>query len=553
MSTQNPKKDSAAAKRENLIVMIVAAVLATVLIVFATITFVNTFRKDNPSGDGTTAGPTNPTVDAAAEGQKRKDTIALTIGEHQLNAVEVNYYYTEVINKFVNDYYYYIAYMGLIDTTKPLNEQYYDEEKTTTWADYFLDLAEESIKSTYMLCDLAEAAGFTLPEEDRKVLDSIEESIEYYAQQNKYSDVDSYLVSFFGYGSDLASYLAYSERAMLADAYYTHYANSLEYTVDDLTAFEADKKHQYNSYTYASYYLSADKYLTGGVEDSDGKITYTDEQKAAAAEAAKVAAEALNGTNCDSLETFKSTILGMDVNASLDSVSVTENKDVLYGSVDSKYQEWLKSDERVFGDVAIFAKTTTSGSGENAVETVNGYYIVWFGGVNDNQFALKDVRHLLVMFKDKDGKTYSDGITSFTDEQKATAKAAAEKLLEQWKSGEATESAFIQLAIKNSEDTGSAANGGLYEDIYPGQMVENFEAWCYEEGRQFGDTGLVESPYGYHIMFFVGDSDITFRNFMLEYDLRSSDLNEWHNNLLESAQVTEVNLEYVDMDMKLSG
>jgi len=33
-------------------------------------------------------------------------------------------------------------------------------------------------------------------------------------------------------------------------------------------------------------------------------------------------------------------------------------------------------------------------------------------------------------------------------------------------------------------------------------MVEEFEAWCFDESRMPGDHGLVKTRYGYHIMFF---------------------------------------------------
>ena len=35
-------------------------------------------------------------------------------------------------------------------------------------------------------------------------------------------------------------------------------------------------------------------------------------------------------------------------------------------------------------------------------------------------------------------------------------------------------------------------------------MVTNFENWCFDESRQPGDSGLVRTEFGYHIMYFVG-------------------------------------------------
>ena len=53
----------------------------------------------------------------------------------------------------------------------------------------------------------------------------------------------------------------------------------------------------------------------------------------------------------------------------------------------------------------------------------------------------------------------------------------------------------------------SSANGGLYTDIYPGQMVPEFNDWCFAAERQVGDHGIVKTSYGYHIMFFSGEGD----------------------------------------------
>ena len=56
------------------------------------------------------------------------------------------------------------------------------------------------------------------------------------------------------------------------------------------------------------------------------------------------------------------------------------------------------------------------------------------------------------------------------------------------------------------------ATGGLYTDIYVGQMVEPFETWCFDASRQYGDTGLVKTDYGYHIMYFVASHEVWVAN-----------------------------------------
>ena len=114
-----------------------------------------------------------------------------------------------------------------------------------------------------------------------------------------------------------------------------------------------------------------------------------------------------------------------------------------------------------------------------------------------------DVRHILIksVGENQDAST-------FTDEEWAACEAAAQEILDAWLAGEATEDSFAALANEHSEDPGSNTNGGLYEDVYVGQMVEPFETWCFDEARVIGDAGLVKTSYGYHVMYFVGSTPI---------------------------------------------
>ena len=111
-----------------------------------------------------------------------------------------------------------------------------------------------------------------------------------------------------------------------------------------------------------------------------------------------------------------------------------------------------------------------------------------------------NVRHILI-----EPEAAEDGTIS--DEAWATAEQTANDILDQWLAGDATEESFANMANENSSDPGSNTNGGLYEDVYPGQMVETFNDWCFADGRQPGDYGIVKTDYGYHIMFFVGAGD----------------------------------------------
>ena len=64
------------------------------------------------------------------------------------------------------------------------------------------------------------------------------------------------------------------------------------------------------------------------------------------------------------------------------------------------------------------------------------------------------------------------------------------------------------MANTYSEDGGSNTIGGLYEAIDPfSSYVPEFLSWAVDGSRQVGDTDIVKTTYGYHIMYFVGGED----------------------------------------------
>ncbi len=127
-------------------------------------------------------------------------------------------------------------------------------------------------------------------------------------------------------------------------------------------------------------------------------------------------------------------------------------------------------------------------------------------GVTKDSGKYVDVRHILI--KPQGGTADESGTVTYSDQEWEDCRQQAQEILDQWLAGEATEESFAQLATEYSEDPGSASVGGLYEDVYVGQMVEPFEQWCFDETRQYGDTGLVQTNYGYHVMYFVNSEDI---------------------------------------------
>ena len=117
-----------------------------------------------------------------------------------------------------------------------------------------------------------------------------------------------------------------------------------------------------------------------------------------------------------------------------------------------------------------------------------------------------DVRHILVL---PEGATVETIRTeTFPEEAWAVGEKNAQDILNQWLAGEASEESFAALANEFSQDPGSNTNGGLYTDVAVGEMVEEFEAWCFDEARQVGDYGIVKTSLGFHIMYFSASRPI---------------------------------------------
>ncbi len=85
-------------------------------------------------------------------------------------------------------------------------------------------------------------------------------------------------------------------------------------------------------------------------------------------------------------------------------------------------------------------------------------------------------------------------------EQRAKAKAKAEEILAQVRKNPAD---FAAVAKKNSQDEGSAANGGDLDFFGRGAMVKEFDAAVYAM-KQGEISNLVETDFGFHIIQLTG-------------------------------------------------
>ena len=481
-----------------------------------------------------------------ASGVHEKNTVAATVGEHQISNAELSYYYIDYVNNYANTYGSYLSLFG-IDPSVALDKQVIDEETGETWADNFISEAASSVQAIYALADAAEAEGFTLPQEQQDQVDIMSNNLDSYASIYGYSNTDAFLKAQYGNGASKEGYMEYYQRNLLASAYQTNHQENLTYTDDQIREADNADPVKYSSYSFAQYHIPVSKFLTGGTTDESGNTTYTAEEREAAIAAAKIAIAPLTDSEINTVDALNEAIAAMDINAGTEASSTVYTDQASTG-INSYLTDWVTAENREPGDVTCIEipGTVKDENGED-LETITAFYVVLFTGKNDNEVELVNVRHILVSFE---GDAQEDG--TYSEEVKEAARASAEEILNEWKSGDATEDSFAALANEKSTDTGSNTNGGLYEDVYPGQMVTAFNDWCFDSARKSGDTGIVETTYGYHVIYYVGTTGQTYRDYQIVNELISSDMEAWSQELLESYTITMGDTSYMRKDIVLS-
>ena len=296
---------------------------------------------------------------------KAMDTVVATVGDLELTNNTLQIYYRQAIEDFYNTYGSYMD-PSVLDFTKPLDEQYYDQANGITWQQYFLDGSLSTWSRYAALYMQAKEAGFTVNEDTQAMLESVPQQLEAMAAQGGYESVEAMLQADISAGSDFEGYMEYL-----------------------------------NVNVYAAQYL-----------------------------------------------------------------------DAIYTSI-------LPTDQEI---ADYYAQNT---------EALNQQGIVQDGSVT------VDARHILICPADVEA-----------EESWEECRVKAQEILDKWQAEDGTEEGFAKFAAEHTEDPGSMATGGLYAGIRVGQMVAPFEDWCFDASRQYGDTGLVKTDYGYHIMFFVASHEI---------------------------------------------
>ena len=273
---------------------------------------------------------------------------------------------------------------------------------------------------------------------------------------------------------------------VLAQKYLTERTNEIakDYDQKDI---DAEYKKDTTAYDFATFRAYTFKTTELTKEDNETDDALKARQTKANAEVKKNANDFYNAVTNDATFTAKAKELNKDT------ADYNVDKETKYSMLKSTAQSTFSEDAAKW----LFDSSTKVGSKKLFSDEENGKYIVVLALSKPHQEQTVTARHIL--FQTKDQSSGND----LSEEEIAKKKTQAEDVLKKFNEGDKTEDSFAALANEYNEDTGSSSNGGLYEHIYPGQMVTEFNDWVFDANRKAGDVELVETDYGYHIIYFV--------------------------------------------------
>ncbi len=442
-----------------------------------------------------------PALQRRAELRRYTEGVAVTIGDRDYSPAEINYYYGTQFNNFANNYGYFYGLdasqgpvgLGSMAYTGPAIEG----KNLVSWRDYFLDATYQQLSQIQGLLKYARENNITLTDEEKQRVEDEIANFSNYAVMYGFADVDQFLSAYYGTGFTQETMRTLNLESALADKAYTSYQDSLSFTPEELAEKFASFNGDYDSYSFATYTVTARETENEDESELAERLVQHDVEEIVKAYSESEAE--------DLYERFNAYIeqeLGE---------SATRRDKTSGQYLDELYAEWLKDEARQAGDLEQF-------SDEDGNCT-----LVLFLDHASAAYPTVNVRHILIKAEQGEDGTWSD-------EALAAAKAEAERILAEFESGDKTEESFAALAGQYSQDPGSAENGGLYENVYQGQMVPEFEDFCFAEGRQAGDTGIVYGTNGgyagYHVMYYVGEGRM-YSDVLAENTLISEAMTAW--------------------------
>lgn len=415
--------------------------------------------------------------------------VALKVSETPVSIGMYNYYYSCIVNNYLTyaNYGYYD-----IDTSVDYNKQKTtnSDGKEVTWAQLFKDETIKQIQYITTYYEKAVDEGITLTSAQKKSINENLYSLKSTASGQNVT-VDKYIADTYGDYCGQATIKKMLEQCYVAENYYQQLSVNKKFSDKEIKNFFNENKEDYENVTFA--------YLQVPYENDDAKATLEKCNGYVKQIKSEDDMKKLIPTACKSLiDNFVSQGYAKDAEscAELLSANIEASITAKESSLVEDAVNWLFDDSTKIGDVKAFDDSS------NKIV----YILYKVKDPQPNTEEVYSVRQILIM---PDGVDTSRSDVKLTDEQLAEARKKAQKILDKYNSGAKTELEFAKLAEKYSKDTESISSGtsgnygGYYGGVTQGTMVENFNDWSMDDSRTYGDTGIVDSKYGCHIMYFI--------------------------------------------------
>ena len=486
---------------------------------------------------------------------------AVEIADHDISVAAFNYYYQNVYqNTFSALQETYGDYASLmIDTSKPLSEQQYSE--TQTWEEYLTETTLSDLTEIYAFYDAAMENGYELDDAAKQEMEDILSSMEAAAENAHYS-LDNYLGAIYGKGVNEKLYRELLNTVSVATSYAEDVEAGFTFTDEEIDAYYAENRNEIDSVTARIYPIT---FETPEEETTDDTADTTDDTADTTDDAADTTDDTADTTDDtadttdDTADTTDDTADTTDDTTEADTRTYEEAMELANGIYDtveteqdfidyvvslvpeesqSQYEDgsaflynglsysafantdlsdWLFDDARTAGDITV-------------IEGDSEVYIAMFLSRTDNDYPLVNMRHVLIApEKDEDG--------NLVEGAEEAAKEQAEELYDEWVENGSTEEYFEILANTYSAD-GDGTTGGLYEDVYQGQMVSPINEWLFGP-RKTGDCEVMESEYGWHIVYFAGLGE-NYKAKLLDEAMRADAYEAWRTDVTTGYEATTI-------------
>lgn len=496
--------------------------------------------------------------------------VAFTVGDTEVTAAEYGYYYNSMYSQYFNYSYQYETYspgMGVMytgyDCTISPDEQKYslgeiEGVEDPMWTDFFDYTARQQIRYAKACVAYAAENDIKLDEDDYAEIESSIAQMETNAKsgQTPYS-LSAYLRTFYGKGMSVAMLRQIFEEQILSQKVSEVKMEEYKATYSDEDVEKIYNKDltAYGVVTLRNYIINAEK-----VEDKEDETSAVTKETMAAAK--NKATEFASKVTDDA--SFKNAAYEVEKAAGNENAEDMKTDESYTLLEDKVYSSFSSTDEDFL--TWAFDKNTKVGETYIVENEDTGYTVYMMSEPVHKAPDSKtyDVRHILLQFpegqtsteaeeetEDKkddvkvellDASAYDVTVDIDVDLENTGDKELYKKtqdILEEYLKGDHTEEAFAELAKKYSAD-GNAQQGGIYEAVPQGQMVAEFENWSLADGREVGDVGIVESPYGYHIMYHVGSTSTTWAD-AIRNDLATEEYNEFAEEISAADNVAITN------------